>query len=176
LQSELFSDTLEATVKSTRGNKYAQVFASKVGWARAFPMAKKSQAHEGLSLLFARDGVPPAVIVDGSKEQNLGEFKRKARQADCHIKQTEPYSPWSMAAEGCIRELKRGAGRKMVKTKTPLRFWDDCIELEAYIRSNTAHDIFELNGEVPETIISGETSDISQNLSGMSGSTSETQR
>jgi hypothetical protein len=30
------------------------------------------------------------------------------------------------------------------------------------IRSNTAHDIYELGGEVPETIMSGETSDISQ--------------
>ena len=50
----------------------------------------------------------------------------------------------------------------MLKTKSPKRLWDDCLELEAYIRSNTAHDIFMLNGEVPETIMSGETSDISQ--------------
>ncbi len=24
------------------------------------------------------------------------------------MRQTEPYSPWQQAAEGCIRELKRG--------------------------------------------------------------------
>ena len=30
------------------------------------------------------------------------------------------------------------------------------------IRSNTAHEICKLDGEVPETIISGETSDISK--------------
>jgi hypothetical protein len=35
------------------------------------------------------------------------------------------------------------------------------LEREAYIRSNTAHDIFSLNGQVPETIVSGETADIS---------------
>ena len=40
--------------------------------------------------------------------------------------------------------------------------WDDCLVLELYIRSNTAHDIYMLSGEVPETIMSGETSDISQ--------------
>jgi hypothetical protein len=34
--------------------------------------------------------------------------------------------------------------------------------MESLIRSNTAHDIYELGGEVPETIMSGETSDISQ--------------
>ena len=39
--------------------------------------------------------------------------------------------------------------------------WDDCLELEALIRSNVAHDIYALNGEVPETIVSRETSGIS---------------
>ena len=36
-----------------------------------------------------------------------------------------------------------------------------CLELEALIRSNTALDIYELRGQVPETVVSGETSDIS---------------
>lgn len=162
LPVELFTDTLISTVLSKRKNKCAQIFAHRNGWARAFPMANKSDAHEALSLLFARDGVPAALIMDGSKEQILGEFRKKAREAGCHVKQTEPYSPWSNAAEGCIRELKRGAARKMVKTKSPKVLWDDCLELEAYIRSNTAHDIYELKGEVPETLISGETSNITQ--------------
>ena len=39
--------------------------------------------------------------------------------------------------------------------------WDDCLILESYIRSNTAHDIYSLNGQVPETVMSGETADIS---------------
>ena len=34
--------------------------------------------------------------------------------------------------------------------------------MEAYIRSNTAHEIYKLDGEVPKTVISGETSDTSQ--------------
>ena len=33
--------------------------------------------------------------------------------------------------------------------------------LEAMIRAHTAHDIFELNGEVPETLVSGQTPNIS---------------
>ena len=32
-------------------------------------MKKKSDAHEGLSLLAQRDGVPLSIIMDGSKEQ-----------------------------------------------------------------------------------------------------------
>ena len=85
--------------------------------------------------------------MDGSKEQTLGDFRKKARQADCQMKQTESHSPWQNTAEGAIRELKRGTARKMLKMKLPKRLWDDCMELEAYIRSNTAHDIFELQGD-----------------------------
>jgi hypothetical protein len=50
----------------------------------------------------------------------------------------------------------------MVRAGAPKPFWADAIELEAYVHSNTAHDIFILQGEVPETVMSGETSDISQ--------------
>ena len=66
------------------------------------------------------------------------------------------------AAESAIRELKKAAGRKMVRAGAPKPFWADAIELEAYVRSNTAHDIYILQGKVPETLMSGETSDISQ--------------
>ncbi len=50
----------------------------------------------------------------------------------------------------------------MVRAGAPKPFWADAIELEAYVCSNTAHDIYILQGEVPETVMSSETSDISQ--------------
>ena len=111
----MFSDTLESSVLSRRGNRYGQVFCTSKGWCRAYPMKKKGEAHEALSLLLSRVGAPPELLVDGSKEQTAGEFKKKAREAGIHIKQFERGSPWSNAAEGCMRELKRGAGRKMVQ-------------------------------------------------------------
>ena len=57
---------------SKRGNKYAEIFATDFGWARAYPMKRKGEAHEALSLLFQRTGVPDNLIVDGSKEQVQG--------------------------------------------------------------------------------------------------------
>ena len=54
----LYSDTLISTVVSFRQNKYAQIFASDFGWSRSFPMARKSNCHEALSLLFQREGPP----------------------------------------------------------------------------------------------------------------------
>lgn len=162
LAHNMFTDTLEASKTSWfRKNKYAQVFVTSFGWTRVFPMQKKSEAHHGLDLLAQRDGVPPTIIMDGSKEQTLGEFRRKAREMGCRIKQTEPRSPWQNAAEGGIREVKRGAGRKAAKKNSPAKLWDHCLELEGYVRSNTALDQFQLQGEVPETIVSGQTADIS---------------
>ena len=161
LPIELYTDTMLTKTKSRRGNLYAQVFYARNGWKRAFPMRKKAEAHEALSLLFARDGVPASIILDGSKEQTQGDFRKKCRQADCRIKQLEPKTPQANAAEVGIKELKNGVGRQMFTSKAPKRLWDDCLEFESYIQSNTWNGRLENNGEVPETVISGETGDIS---------------
>ena len=123
-------------------------------------MDKKGDAHETFSLLFQLDAVPPKMIVDGSKEQTLGDFKREVAEAGCHLRQMEPESPWQMSAEGGISELKIRSGIKMTKMKSPKVLWGDCLDLEAYIRSNTNLDIFNLESMTPETKMSVETSDI----------------
>ena len=43
----------------------------------------------------------------------------------------------------------------------PKPLWDHFIELEALIFSHTALDIYGLEGQVPETCMSGQTGDIS---------------
>ena len=120
-------------------------------------MKRKGEAHEALSLLFHESGVPHTMVADGSKEQMMGDFRKKARQADCYLKQTEPYTPWSNAAEGSIKELKRGTGRQMLKRRSPKRLWDHCAELQGLIRSHTDLGIFSLNDEVPEMNVTGQT-------------------
>ena len=82
----MFTDTLESRVLSWhRCNQYAQVFATKFGWVHAFPMKRKSDAHEGLSLLAQQDGIPPLLVMDGSKEQTLGMFHKKAREMGVQV-------------------------------------------------------------------------------------------
>ncbi len=156
-----FTDTMFAGVPSRSGNKCAQVSATSFGWARAHPMNRKGAAHETLSQLFHRDGVSPTMVLDGLKEQTKGDFMRKLCEADCQARQTEPYSPWQQAAEGCIRELKCGVSCKMIKTAPPRVLWDHCIELETLIRSLTSNNVYMTNGKVPETIMTGSTADIS---------------
>jgi hypothetical protein len=65
------------------------------------------------------------------------------------------------AAESAIRELKRGVSRKMIWTRSPKVLWDHCIELEALIHSHSVNTIYTTNGQVPETIMTGTTADIS---------------
>ena len=156
LAHPVFSDTMFASTVSRRGNRCAQVYATDFGWARAFPMASRSEAHETLSLLFARDGVLPACFCNNAKEMVQGKFNQQLKDAACHLKQLESYTPWSNAAEREIKELKKGAGHKLPWSRAPKCLWDDCLELEAYIRSNTAHEIYKLDGEVPKTVISGD--------------------
>ena len=71
LQHDVVGDILLARTKSKRGNKSAEVFFTKFGWSRVFPMAKKGGAHEALSVSFQRYGLPPKIIVNGLKEQTL---------------------------------------------------------------------------------------------------------
>ena len=128
INTNVFTDTMQSGVISKRKNKYAQVFSTPFGWARAFPMQKKSDAHEALSILFKRDGVPNSLVMDGSKEQTLSKFRTKCRESDCHVKQVEPYSPWSNSCEGTIKMAKLAAGRDLRRSKCPKVLWDDCIE------------------------------------------------
>jgi len=157
----VFTDTMFALTVSRQGNKMAQIYSTSFGWARAHPMKRKGETHETLLLMFHGDGVPPTMVTDGSKEQTQGDFRRKLREADCHLRVTEPYSPWQQATEGCIHEIKQGSLRKMICTGSPKPLWDHYLELEALVRSCTCNDIYMTAGQVPETIMTSSTADIS---------------
>ena len=144
LPHPVFADTMEAGVMSTRQNKYAQAYCTQYGWSRVHPMRSKKHAHENLSIIFKRDGVPPKIVVDNSKDQTLGKFANKCREADCHLVTTETYPPCMQAAEGCIKQTKLGYSRNMLKFGCPKPLWDNCIKLEELICSHTALDIYGL--------------------------------
>ena len=93
---------------------------------------------------------------------SFGEFNKKLKEALCHLRQTESFTPWLNAVKPEIKEVRKGSNRKLITFGAPERLCDNCFELLSYIRSNTAHNIFKMDGEVLETIFSWETSDISQ--------------
>jgi len=55
------------------------------------------------------------------------------------VKSTELHTPFSNAAESAIRDHKEK------------RLLDDCMEIESFIRSHTAQDNWQLQGQVPQT-------------------------
>ena len=71
----------------------------------------------------------------------LGEFNRKLKEALYNLRQMQLFNPWSKAAKRKIKESKKGSERKLIKSDFPKRLWDDCLELESYIRHKTAHSI-----------------------------------
>jgi hypothetical protein len=68
----MYTDTMYSTILSRQMNKAAQIFTTDFGFVRAFPMKKEKDAHEALSLLFYRDGVPNFMVMDGAKAQVEG--------------------------------------------------------------------------------------------------------
>ena len=139
----------------------AQIFMTDFGWSQSYPVSHKGKAHEALGLLFAHEGVPPKMIVDNAKEMKLGELAWKCKKAHCYLRSMEPYSPWSNSAKHEIRELKKGAAWKLMLSGAPQQLWCFALEYESRVRSHTAHDIYRLDGRIPETVVSGETADIS---------------
>ena len=67
LHHNLYTDTLINGTVPKRGEN-VQVYASSYGWTRAYDIQKESNCHEILSILFQCDGLPMAMIMDGSKE------------------------------------------------------------------------------------------------------------
>jgi len=162
LNTNLYRYTMFSNNPSTRGNAGGQIYTNDMDWTRFYPMKSKSQAHETLSVLMSRDGVPATLISDGAKEQVKGQFRSKARQAGIDCKETEPHSQWQNRAESVIREMEKAVARAMIKEGSPKVLWDYYSELVSLIHSHTAHNIFLLNGQVPETHMCGGTADISE--------------
>jgi hypothetical protein len=71
----MFTDTLESGTLSRHQNRYAQAYVIPPNWTKAYSMRKKSDAHHPLSSLFHDIGVSETLVMDGSKEQTMGESR-----------------------------------------------------------------------------------------------------
>ena len=164
LNTTMFADVLVlGKCKSllVLGNKCATVFATDFHWSMVDPIASKSDCHYSLDKLFSDVGIPKYMVPDNAKELTLGDFKKKNQKAQCRLLPIEPHTPNQNATEGCIRELLRSYRRRMRETNTPERLWDVCLSFTSKLRCHTALNIRGLNGEVPQTVLKGDTADIS---------------
>ena len=162
LPCKMYTDTMKSKVVSWfRQSKYGQVYVTDFGWIAFYPMQKKSQAGDTLGELAHEFGVPTHFMMDNAKEQVMGEFRRKARSFGSRVDQADAYSQWQNAAEDGIRELKKGGRREMVRKHTPGVLWDHCYEWKANVLRHTARGHYKLQNQVPQTLLTGQTADIS---------------
>ena len=88
------------------------------------------------------------MIVDEIKEQVLGNFQKKCSETGCQLKKSKLQYPWHNAAGGSIWEPKHKAGRKMTKSGSAKRLWDNFLKLYGLIYLHMALDIYKINREV----------------------------
>lgn len=162
LNTWFYIDIMYASNESILSNKYGLIIVTPFRWSRFIPLTVRSKAWEALKLTFSRDGVPTRVIADLAGELfESNDMKQLCSHAGTYLTAVEKDVHEHNLAENEIRELKRIFRRTMRVKRVPPRLWDHCFEMCSLIRSHTAHPLFRNNGEVPQTIITGETADIS---------------
>ena len=72
-------------------------------------MEKESDAHETLSLLFTQEGVPSTQVMDGAREQVIGEFRHTVSRLFCEADRT------LFPMEKCSRKYNKRAEEKCWK-------------------------------------------------------------
>ena len=166
LRGDWSTDTMDGRCKSLAGNKFAQVFANKSYFAKIYPMDLKVKAGDALKLFCQEFGVPEKLTFDGSKEQGEKEtaFMKEVRKygIDYHI--SEPNFHNQNPVEGVIREIRRKWYRTMVRKRVPRQLWDYGVSWVAETMAVTFSAAGGLNGCVPLTDVTGETTDISELL------------
>ena len=99
--------------------------------------------------------------MDSAREQIMGKFKEACQNAMVQVQQLEYNNPWSNRGECAVQENKRAARRALKKSACPERLWVYCAGLQTNIICHAACNIPSPNGQVPETMVTVNTADIS---------------
>jgi hypothetical protein len=126
----------------------------------------KGLAGDALKEFIIELGVPDALTIDGSKEQNNAgtEFMKTCRKHDIRVTRTEPERPNQNPAEGVIREVRRRWFRIMIRKRVPPRLWDYGVRWTCQVMQRTSTKAGGLRGVCPLEEVMGETIDISEYL------------
>ena len=127
-------------------------------------MRKRKDVSHTLESLFRTAGVPKCLRPDGGMELEEGEFKKVATRHGTPIFPNEPFAKNANIASALgVRELKREYRRDMIATGAPECLWDLGLTYRALIRCHTAQNVRGLGKEIPQTILTGDSPDISPN-------------
>ena len=163
LDTVLFADTMQGPCRSLNGNKYATVFASDNGFCFADPIESTKKVADSLQLLHERYGTPRVMRTDNATYfvGRNSDFSRKRRKSGTHLTSIEPHTQWHNLAEAAIRELERKYRQLKARTNSPKAVWDHLISYCSLILTHTARSYHRLEKQVPQTVMIGDTADIS---------------
>lgn len=125
-RATLYTDTVDAHVKSIEGNKYGQLFTTREWFADIYPMSHKHKAGKGLSSFINEYGVSSLIVSDGGGEQvgKTTTFQELINKHHIRHKVTEASRSNQNRAEDVVRELRRRWFRVMVRKRVPKKLWD----------------------------------------------------
>lgn len=159
-------DTIFATTKggpSIRGYVTCQIFATEFGHVFVVPMKSKlgNDIMKAVKRYFKEVGVPDRIVCNGAREQVKGEALALCNSAGCQVVELEKGTLASNCAERYIQMLKNETKADLASSDTPFCLWCYCIERRGSIINSVACDNFLLQGQVPNTKMHGQPTDIS---------------
>jgi len=107
-------------------------------------------------------GIPSELHSDDAKELTQGKMKDLLEKFWIKGTQSEPYSPWQVRVELCIREVKRAVRHSLETSRALKHLWDYCTKYHCELHNLTAHPIFILQDRTPYEWVVGRTPDISE--------------
>ena len=147
--------------KSVRGFTCAQVFATEFGWTYPVLLQSKKDIHMAVKKLFKKYGVPPSLIMDAAREQIWGEVRVICQHAGADLVYLEKGTHNANRAERSIETLKQGTKKDLHDANAPAVFWCYGLERRAAINNSIAKDNVYCQGQTPETVMTGQPTDIS---------------
>jgi hypothetical protein len=141
-----------------------QMYTNDVDFTKFYPMKSKSETADTLISFMQDIGIPSDLHSDDAKELTGGRMGELLRKFWIKPSQSEPYSPWQVRAELCLREIKKAVRHALVKNNAPRCLWDYCTIYQCELRNLIAHPYYKLHGRTPYEVVTGRTPDISEYL------------
>jgi hypothetical protein len=164
IHGKFHTDTYFAAVPMLSQATMGQMYTKDVHFSRFYPMQRKSQAPDYLISFIQDVSIPSDLHSNDAKELFQGRMKELLQKFWIKGSQSEPYSPWQVRAELCIREIKGAVWHAMSKTSAPKCLRDYCTKYQCKLRNLKAHLHFKLQGRTPYECVVGRTPDISEYL------------
>ena len=119
-----------------------QLFVSDKEFVKVYGMRSQTEFIDALKLFCKEVGAPKAVIVDSHGAEKSREVKRFLTSVGTTLRVLEGSSQHQDRAELYIGLMKRGVGKDMRETDSPMSLWCYACERRATIMTLTANNLF----------------------------------